>query len=202
MGASLALEAIGFSNQSQIPYAPRCLLIWMALRALDDASARAERPARRSFLRRSELALGLGRFMPDTAPGTDASEEIRLAWDADDQAVVRALRALKNAGAIRQVAAGRNGRTVEYEIHLGNEGSLSVPLKPTLSVPLGGRLVTFEPTLTVPPRSTEDYKEQQGGQDHLSAPSHLPVKQQRGECSSHLFPLPCHRCAQDSRKVA
>lgn len=173
MGAKLALEAVAYCNLKRIDPVPRCLLMYMALRALDDASGSPDRPARLSFLRRSELGLALGRFMPDRKPHKDAPEIERRQWEKDDQAIIRALRALKRAGAIREVSAGRNGRTVEYEISLGIDQSLSVPLDQSLSVPLDLRSVSNLQSLSVPPRSTEDYKEKQGGQDHVPALTHL-----------------------------
>ncbi len=119
MGASLALEAVGYCNQMGIAPVPRNLLLFMALRALDDQSGSPAQPARRSFMRRAELGVGIGRTMADRQPAADAPEAERLAWDADDKAIVRALRSLREADAIREVSHGHNGRTSEYVINLG-----------------------------------------------------------------------------------
>ena len=119
MGAQLALEAIGYSNTKAIPPVPRNLLLFMSLRALDDQSGSTSQHARRSFMRRSELGVGIGKTMADRQPSTDAPRSERLAWEADDKAIVRALRALRQADAIREYSPGHNGRTSEYVINLG-----------------------------------------------------------------------------------
>lgn len=119
MGAKLAMAAIGYANATGISMTPRALLLWMALRALDDDSPTGQ-TSRRSFMRRSELGVGIGRMMPDREPGPDASAEARSQWNADDQAVGRALRELKRSGAIAEVGSAHNGRVSEFEICLGS----------------------------------------------------------------------------------
>lgn len=175
MGANLALEAVAYCNTKQIEATPRVLLMWMALRALDDDSARPGSPARRSFMRRQELAVGLGRMMPDRKPREDDVEALR-AWDADDQAVTRCLRRLKVANAIEEVGRAHNGRTVEYEINLGRPSSLTVPLSSTVSVPVGGRSVKNPPSLSVPPIRTDEKEKKPGRQPRpTQAPHFIPV---------------------------
>jgi hypothetical protein len=129
MGARLALEAFAFANmanlqsarpKAKLALAPtaRVLLVYMALRALDDDSPSGQK-ARRSFMRRSELGLAIGRFMPDREPPESADVALRRSWEADDQAIKRALRELKAVGAIREIRPARAGRTAEFEITLG-----------------------------------------------------------------------------------
>jgi hypothetical protein len=129
MGARLALEAFAFANmanlqsarpKAKLALAPtaRALLVYMALRALDDDSPSGQK-ARRSFMRRSELGLAIGRFMPDREPPESADVALRRSWEADDQAIKRALRELKAVGAIREIRPARAGRTAEFEITLG-----------------------------------------------------------------------------------
>lgn len=128
MGARLALEAFAFANMANLrstrPNAKlalsptaRVLLVYMALRALDEDSSSSQR-ARRSFMRRSELGLAIGRFMPDHEPPPSADDSLRRSWEADDEAIKRALRQLKAVGAIRQIRPARAGRTAEFEITL------------------------------------------------------------------------------------
>lgn len=129
MGARLALEAFAFANMANLrsprpnaklalPPTARVLLVYMALRALDEDSPSGQQ-ARRSFMKRSELGLAIGRFMPDREPPLSADEGLRRAWEADDQAVKRALRELKAVGAIREIRPARAGRTAEFELTLG-----------------------------------------------------------------------------------
>lgn len=129
VGARLALEAFAFANmanlrsarpKAKLALAPtaRVLLVYMALRALDEDSPSGQQ-ARRSFMRRSELGLAIGRFMPDREPPATADGGLRRAWEADDQAIKRALRELKAVGAIRELRPARAGRTAEFEITLG-----------------------------------------------------------------------------------
>lgn len=133
MGAQLVLEAIAYSNTANIDYAPRCLLLWMAVRALDDASATPDRPARLSFMSRAQLGVGMGKFMPDREPGPDASAEEHRKWNADQRAIGRAVESLKASGAIVEVERGRNGWNATYLIDLGRRSASTFP---TLSVHL------------------------------------------------------------------
>jgi hypothetical protein len=136
MGATLALQAVGFANLAKLNPTARCVLNYMALRALDDASATPQTPSRRSFMRRSELGLAIGRFMPDSEPGPDAPIEERRQWNADDQAIWRALYCLKAAGAIKERRKARTGWTVEYEIILDDRVSQNVALEGAQNVAL------------------------------------------------------------------
>lgn len=127
MGAQLAIEAIAYANTVGLDYAPRCLLNWMALRAIDDSSATPERPARMSYMSRAELGVGIGRFMPDREPGPDAPVEERRQWEADERAVARAVAALKAVHAIEEANKPRNGWTAKYRITLGRRSTSSFP---------------------------------------------------------------------------
>ena len=151
MGARLALEAFSFCNARNVPPVARAVLVYMALRALDEPSASGQ-PARRSFLRRSELGLAIGRMMPDREPPADAPIEQRREWDAADQAIVRALRLLKKEQGIREVAAGRAGRTVEYELVMAGALFTERPPETDTHVSTGGRLVTFSTDAQRPPK--------------------------------------------------
>ncbi|WIB25778.1 hypothetical protein [Curtobacterium sp. MCSS17_015] len=91
------------------------LLVYMCLRSLDETSAKGQ-AGRHSFMRRAELAKGLGRDMPESKPGPGAAlEDIRL-WKKHDQAVTRALKELVELGAVHRVASGRKGWTATYLI--------------------------------------------------------------------------------------
>lgn len=180
MGAQLALAAFGFANLADLKPVARALLVFMALRALDDGTGKGK-PERRSFMKRSQLAVGIGRMMPDREPGPDASAEAHQAWDADDQAVSRALRSLKTTGAIREVAPAHAGRTSEYEICLdlasrknSRTGSQTVPLIPTKNEPVGVRFVTeLGDGERTPKKQVRNNQKQMREIHHFPGPPHV-----------------------------
>ncbi|PZO60058.1 MAG: hypothetical protein DI639_04495 [Leifsonia xyli] len=115
MGARLVGEAFAFAALRPVSDTAFRLLVFMCLRSLDQASAKGQE-GRYSFMRRAELAKGLGRDMPDAKPGPTATlEEVRV-WKKHDQAVTRALKELVDVGAVHRVAAGRKGWTATYLI--------------------------------------------------------------------------------------
>lgn len=180
MGAQLALAAFGFANTADLKPVARILLVFMALRALD-ADSETGQKARRSFMKRSELGVAIGRMMPDREPGPAASLEERKAWDADDQAVTRALRALKAAGAIREVGSAYTGRTTEFEVCLVNNShdhtdppSRNVPHSPTKNEPTGVRFVNRQGDAERTPKEPSmNHEEQEREQPDLTAQPHL-----------------------------
>lgn len=173
MGANLALEASAYCNLRRIKPVPRCVLVYMALRSKDDASGTPEYPARRSFLSRAQLGLAIGRFMPDREPGPDAPVEERRQWDADDQAIIRALRALKTAGAIREVASARPGRTVEYELCLGRGEVTKRPPQGDAERHPRGTFFDSESDAHRPPKEQEEKSGEVGGRNYAGRASHL-----------------------------
>ncbi|GAA4147115.1 hypothetical protein GCM10023068_22120 [Leifsonia shinshuensis] len=176
MGATLALEASAYCNLHQIDPVPRCVLVYMALRSLDDASGAAERPARRSYLSRAQLGLAIGRFMPDREPPPDAPLEQRRQWDADNKAIVRALRTLKAAHAIREVASARPGRTVEFEICLGRGADAQRHPSGDAHRPPRGTLTVPETDAHRPPKENEEKSGEVGGRNSAGrAPHFQPV---------------------------
>lgn len=115
MGARLVGEAYAFANLRHVSDTAFRLLVYMCLRSLDETSAKGQ-AGRHSFMRRAELAKGLGRDMPESKPGPGAAlEDIRL-WKKHDQAVTRALKELVELGAVHRVASGRKGWTATYLI--------------------------------------------------------------------------------------
>jgi hypothetical protein len=181
VGAKLALAAYAYANTHKLKPVPRALLAYMALRALDEDSGSGQK-AGRSFMKRSALGVGIGRMMADREPSADAPAEERKAWDADDQAISRALRSLKAVNAIREISSGHSGRTSEFDICLGKTTSAAlqpdsknVPLSPTKNEPVGVRSMTRRGTLSVPPRNQMNQEEQWQRQTPNSEPSHLPL---------------------------
>ena len=71
-----------------------------------------------SFMRRSELAIGLGRTMPERRPLASDFDATRQ-WKADDQAIVRVMQELIGVGAVHRISAGRRGWTATYHLCLG-----------------------------------------------------------------------------------
>lgn len=115
MGARLVGEAYAFAALRPVSDTAFRLLVFMCLRSLDETSAKGQE-GRYSFMRRAELAKGLGRDMPDGKPGQGATlGEVRV-WKKHDQAVTRALKELVDVGAVHRVAVGRKGWTATYLI--------------------------------------------------------------------------------------
>jgi hypothetical protein len=117
VGSRLVNEAFAFSLTHPIADTDMRLLIWMCNRSLDQRSTSGQAP-RQSFMRRSELALGLGRKMVDGRDEALERGDIKQ-WKADDQALTRCLKRLVDVGAVHRLASGRKGRTATYYLCLG-----------------------------------------------------------------------------------
>ncbi len=111
MGAS-NVKAV-YALWGDLDHAPHRLLAYMAVRALDVSTE--GKPARRFYGGREELAVALGRALPDPTPG-DA--EVRRERLAAFRAVDRAVAALVSAGAVRVVRHAHTGSTAEYALQL------------------------------------------------------------------------------------
>ena len=130
---------------------------------------------------RRDLAFGVGRPVEDGKPMPPATSQV----------VKRTLRTLTQAGAITLVYGGWRGKNAEYRLNLtptgkgvtdrtplapqdeAERGSLSDRERGSLTDPKGGHLVNERGSRNVPPRSTEETEERQGG-NKLTSPSHSP----------------------------
>lgn len=111
MGAS-NVKAV-YALWGDLDHAPHRLLAYMAVRALDVPAE--GKPARRFYGGREELALALGRVLPDPTPGDEAVRRERL---AAFRAVDRAVAALVSAGAVKVARHAHTGSAAEYALQL------------------------------------------------------------------------------------
>lgn len=111
MGAS-NVKAV-YALWGDLDHAPHRLLAYMAVRSLDVPEA--GKPARRFYGGREELAVALGRMLPDPVPGDEAVRRERL---AAFRAVDRAVAVLVSSGALRVVRHAHTGSTAEYALQL------------------------------------------------------------------------------------
>ncbi|MFC5182831.1 hypothetical protein [Actinomadura harenae] len=98
-----------FDNWRQLPDGPFRLLVYMAIRSMDDDDPPVY------FAGRDELVMAIGRELPDMSETDAASDRARA---ASYEAVKRAVRTLKADAAITVIRRGGAGRNATYALHL------------------------------------------------------------------------------------
>lgn len=186
-----------YAHWSELPDQAFRLMTYMAL-VIPDAHAVP------TFWRgRRDLAFGVGRPVEDGKPIPPATSQV----------IKRTIRTLTQAGAITLTYGGWRGKNAEYRLNLAPTGkgvTDRTPLEPqgepergslgdrergTSSDPKGGHLVNERGSSNVPPRSTEETEERQGG-IQLTSPSNSPDAREADD-EDQISPLDAKRIVRE-----